>query len=344
MKRVIKANAELPAGYLKTNRFNSRVSDNNVLEAIEIAISQKFNQFQSFMDRQMYLTSGTGWTGTVDQYEDGYYIQLEATRSQFNAFVSGDTVIRKPVNPGKKVASYRVSGDAGHVEFISPPTKYVAPAHDDSRLGEWRQTFNSRTDQTIYSLSTKLGSARVSSFYGDEPEDFGYEVKVYDRRSDLTDTEFFYGEAAKTLAMSYAEDALLGNHEESVESVTEVNTKRQFAVKPKQNIKASTDPAQIADKDRITSGRCNLALQINWNVDPEDADRLINGRCNGEMCGSLPLKNSFVSVDYDNDGVAKSKGYKRGFVVTDTSGHRLYYGICDDMNENIEYITMRRKK
>lgn len=279
MKRVIKVNAELPAGYLKTNRFNSRISDNNVLEAIEIAISQKFNQFQSFMDRQMYLTSGTGWTGTVDQYEDGYYIQLEATRSQFNAFVSGDTVIRKPVNPGKKVASYRVSGDAGHVEFISSPTKYVAPAHDDPRLGEWHQTFNSRTDQTIYSLSTKLGSARVSSFYGDEPEDFGYEVKVYDRRSDLTDTEFFYGEAAKTLAMSYAEDALLGNHEESVESAQEVNMKRQFTISPKQNVKASSLGSYVGGR-LLTDWTASLLVYGAEESDDYDYEQSFDGSLN----------------------------------------------------------------
>ena len=114
---------EMPAGYLKTNRFNApsikTADQRNVLEAIEIAIMDKFKQFESFCDRQFYLTSESAWSGKVDVYPEGYYIQLEATRANFNAFVAGDHVIRKPVKLADKVATYQVSGNRGQVEWMS---------------------------------------------------------------------------------------------------------------------------------------------------------------------------------------------------------------------------------
>ena len=122
MKRYIRT-AELPAGYLKTNRFNSKIADNNVLQAIEIAISQKFDSFEEFCDRQLHFTSDSAWTGTVTQYElQGYYIQLEATRAQFVAFVDETgNVIRKPRNldPKSIIGEWDVSGNRGHIEFVS---------------------------------------------------------------------------------------------------------------------------------------------------------------------------------------------------------------------------------
>ncbi len=111
--------ADLPNGYLKTNRFNSRINDNNVLEAIEIAISQKFDQWSKTMDRQFYLTSGTGWNGIVVQYPEGYYIQVDVTRGRFQAFVEGDHIIRKPLKLSDPIGKFWISGDGGHVEYIS---------------------------------------------------------------------------------------------------------------------------------------------------------------------------------------------------------------------------------
>ena len=129
MKRWIHAAYEvedqdmLPAGYLKTTRFNApsiKTDDQkNVLEAIEIAIAEKFKQFDAFCDRQFYLTSDSAWSGKVDVYPEGYYIQLEATRANFNAFVFGDRVIRKPRILGDKIATYQVSGNRGQVEWMS---------------------------------------------------------------------------------------------------------------------------------------------------------------------------------------------------------------------------------
>jgi len=120
MKRMI-TSAEIPAGYLKTNKFNSRINDNNVLEAIEIAIAEKFEQWEKTMDRQFYLTSGTGWQGEVIEYPEGYYILIDITRGGFQAFVDGDRVIRKPRVLSNPVAKYSVSGDKGHVEYVSTP-------------------------------------------------------------------------------------------------------------------------------------------------------------------------------------------------------------------------------
>ena len=155
MKRYIKS-AELPGGYLKTNQFNSRINDNNnVLEAIEIAIASKFDQFGKMIDRQMYLTSGTSWEGKVTEYPEGYYIQLEATRSSFQAFVSGDSVIRKPMKLSAPVGQYDVSGDAGHVQWISPmkPVKI--------KLKPWSAAEQLRAQQ----ISEKVYPYLVSQFY-----------------------------------------------------------------------------------------------------------------------------------------------------------------------------------
>lgn len=119
MKRYIKS-SELPPGYLKTNQFNSSISNVNVLEAIEIAIAAKFDQFDAMMGRQMYLTSDTTWTGKVTEYPEGYYVELEATRSGFQAFVSGPDVIRKPSKLSDPIGVYSVEGNAGHVRYIGP--------------------------------------------------------------------------------------------------------------------------------------------------------------------------------------------------------------------------------
>ena len=121
MKLYVKS-AELPDGFLKTNHFNSRINGNNhILEVIEFAIAAKFDQFDKMLDRQMYLTSGTSWSGKVTEYPEGYYIQIEATRSSFQAFVSANgDVIRKPTRLSDPVGEYDVSGDAGHIQYISP--------------------------------------------------------------------------------------------------------------------------------------------------------------------------------------------------------------------------------
>ena len=117
----------LPDGYLRTTRFNSRINeeDYNVLEAIEIAITEKWDQWDKFMERQIYLTSDNSWNGVVDEYPEGYYIILEGTRSGFNAFVQGDRVIRKPVKLSERIKTYNVSGDGGHVDYIRPAKQRI---------------------------------------------------------------------------------------------------------------------------------------------------------------------------------------------------------------------------
>ena len=108
---------------MKTNRFNCpsiKTDDQrNALEALEIAISQKFDQFDAFMNRQVYLTSDASWTGRIEVYPAGYYINLEGTRSGFQAFVLGDTVIRKPRNLGQMEGYYEVNGNNGHCYYMS---------------------------------------------------------------------------------------------------------------------------------------------------------------------------------------------------------------------------------
>lgn len=122
MKRLIRA-AEMPAGYLKTTRITTpsiKTDDQrNALEALEIAISEKFAQFDAFMNRQTYLTSAGSWRGVIEVYPSGYYINLEGTRSGFQAFVSGDRVIRKPRILGEMEGYYEVEGDNGQVYYMS---------------------------------------------------------------------------------------------------------------------------------------------------------------------------------------------------------------------------------
>ena len=122
MKRYIRA-ASLPNGYLKTTKFTTpsiKTDDQfNALEALEVAISSKFDQFDRMCDIQLHLTSDSTWTGKIDEYEEGYYIQLEATRSSFQAFVAGDKVIRKPRVLSNKIATYEVEGTRGRVDWMS---------------------------------------------------------------------------------------------------------------------------------------------------------------------------------------------------------------------------------
>lgn len=66
MKRWIHA-TELPDGYLKTTRFTTpsiKTNDQrNALEALEVAIAEKFDQFDKMNDITMNLTSDTHWQG-----------------------------------------------------------------------------------------------------------------------------------------------------------------------------------------------------------------------------------------------------------------------------------------
>ena len=123
MKRWIHSSSELPKGYLKTNRFNAPFINTdvkrNALEALEIAIAEKFKQFDTMCDIQFHLTSAPTWSGTIDEYDEGYYIQLEATRSSFQAFVQNDAVIRKPRNLSNEVTRYRVYGEEGQVTHMT---------------------------------------------------------------------------------------------------------------------------------------------------------------------------------------------------------------------------------
>lgn len=123
MKRWIHSNTEMPAGYLKTTKFTTpyiKTDDQrNALEALEIAIAEKFKQFDTMCDIQFHLTSEASWRGTIDEYPEGYYIQLEATRSGFQAFVEGDHVIRKPRKLSDKIRSYDVAGVNGRVDYLS---------------------------------------------------------------------------------------------------------------------------------------------------------------------------------------------------------------------------------
>ena len=112
----------------------------------------------------------------------------------------------------------------------------------------------------------------------------------------------------------------------------------------KRYIRSSADPKVIADRDSMTRGRYDAALNIKWNVSDEDANRLINGVYNGESCGYLPLKNYYVSVRNDDEGVAESHGYLEGFIAEAEDGSRYYYGVADDMNHNVEYILRKGPK
>lgn len=124
MKRYVHASEEMPEDYLKTSKFTApsiKTDDQrNALEALEIAISQKFKQFDSMCDRQFYLTSSASWTGTITEYDNGdYYIQLGATRANFTAYVSGDQVKRKPRNSAQIQGHYDVDGENGTVYWMS---------------------------------------------------------------------------------------------------------------------------------------------------------------------------------------------------------------------------------
>ena len=123
MKRWIHAAEELPAGYLKTTRFTAPSiktdEQRNALEALEIAISEKFKQFDQMCDIQFHLTSDASWRGTIDEYPEGYYIKLEVTRAGFQAFVEGDHVIRKPRKLSEKIRTFDVQGTNGEVYYMS---------------------------------------------------------------------------------------------------------------------------------------------------------------------------------------------------------------------------------
>ena len=124
MKRYVHAmTREMPDGYLRTTKFTapSIKSDDqrNALEAFELAVSQKFKQFDDFMNRQAALTSDPSWTGVIEEYPEGYLIKLEGTRSGFTAFVDGDTVVRKPIKLSPMVGYYNASGNSGTVQWMS---------------------------------------------------------------------------------------------------------------------------------------------------------------------------------------------------------------------------------
>lgn len=126
MKRYVRT-SEIPDGYLKTTRFSTpsiRTDDQrNALEALEIAITEKFDQFDKMNEITLHLTSDSFWQGVIEEYPEGYYIKLSATRSGFQAFVQGDSVIRKPRNLSDRIAYYEVKGNRGTVEFMSRARK-----------------------------------------------------------------------------------------------------------------------------------------------------------------------------------------------------------------------------
>lgn len=127
MKRLIISDKEMPDGYLKTTRFSTpsiRTDDQiNALEALEIAISEKFEQFDKMNDITFNLTSDEFWSGTISEYDTGYYIQLEGTRSSFSAFVEHDSVTRKSRHLTTPLRVYDVEGLAGQVTFMSNARK-----------------------------------------------------------------------------------------------------------------------------------------------------------------------------------------------------------------------------
>lgn len=129
MKKLIRATNELPAGYLTTTKFNAPFiktdGQRNALEALEIAISQNFKQFDTMCDIAYQMTSEASWSGTIDKLNEGYYIDLEATRASFQAFVQSDSVIREPRNLSNEVIRYRVSGVEGQVEYMSQGAKLI---------------------------------------------------------------------------------------------------------------------------------------------------------------------------------------------------------------------------
>lgn len=126
MKRYIHSAVEvkeIPPGYLKTSKFTApsiKTGDQqNAAEAFDLAVTQKFEQFDNFMNRQIYLTSDTSWSGIIEEYPEGYYVKLEGTRGGFQAFVDGDSVIRKPMKLLPMIGYYDVNGSAGTVYWMS---------------------------------------------------------------------------------------------------------------------------------------------------------------------------------------------------------------------------------
>lgn len=121
-KDYVKA-TEIPPGYLQTSRFTTPSirtdAQRNALEAFEIAVVVKYDQFKKLCDRQLHFTSDSSWTGTITEYEEGYYVEVEGVRSKFQAFVRGDDVIRKPVKLGDKIHVYRFTGWDGLVNWMS---------------------------------------------------------------------------------------------------------------------------------------------------------------------------------------------------------------------------------
>ncbi len=124
---------KIPDGYLKTSKFTTPSiktdGQRNALEAFEIAVSEKFKQFEDFMTRQVYLTSESSWRGKIEKYSDGYYINLEGTRSGFQAFVSGDSVVRKPRRTSGLLGWYEVDGNSGTVYWMSEWRSTRLPAY-----------------------------------------------------------------------------------------------------------------------------------------------------------------------------------------------------------------------
>lgn len=119
MKKWVYA-SEIPEGYFRTSKFIAQTDEQrNALEAFEIAVTEKFKQFDQMCAIQTHLTSDSSWSGVIDEYPEGYYIQLDATRSGFQAFVQGDHVIRKPRKLSEKLHSFNVDGNSGTIYFMS---------------------------------------------------------------------------------------------------------------------------------------------------------------------------------------------------------------------------------
>lgn len=158
-------NNELPDGYLRTTRFTTPSiktdAQRNALEAFELAVSQKFKQFDDFMTRQIYLTSDTSWSGVIEEYPEGYYVKLEGTRSGFQAFVQGDSVIRKPTKLSPMSAYYEVNGNAGTVYWMS------------RRKGE--QVIQSSTDEEVIDY-LDVDDDSDSSYYDADPYEWYYSL------------------------------------------------------------------------------------------------------------------------------------------------------------------------
>lgn len=56
----------------------------------------------------------------IEEYDEGYYIKLEGTRSSFQAFVLLDGgVVRKPRVLSEMIGYYNVEGRSGTVEHMS---------------------------------------------------------------------------------------------------------------------------------------------------------------------------------------------------------------------------------